>query len=275
VVDVPRFSDWSTRAKLVVVLIVGILVGSALSSLGDPGQGSDPAGTSTGDETSTLDGGSPSTSPATAPEDSTNATVTDVVDGDTIKTRFHGDIITVRLIGVDSPEVAGPYTSTECFGPRASQFATKVLDGQRVRLEFDVDELDRFGRTLAYVWLGDRLFNEQLVSEGFATVATFPPNVAYIDRFRSAQREARAHDRGLWGQCDPGPFQVPGLVGGTGNGGTGGGGGGNCDASYPGVCIAPYPPDLDCADVPFTNFQVKPPDPHGFDGDYDGVGCET
>jgi hypothetical protein len=55
----------------------------------------------------------------------------------------------------------------------------------------------------------------------------------------------------------------------------GGGGGGNCSPSYPDHCIPPPPPDLDCADVPWTNFRVLPPDPHGFDGDHDGVGCET
>jgi hypothetical protein len=54
----------------------------------------------------------------------------------------------------------------------------------------------------------------------------------------------------------------------------GGGGGGNCDSSYPDVCIPPYPPDLDCGDVPFDNFAVRGPDPHGFDGDNDGIGCE-
>jgi hypothetical protein len=59
------------------------------------------------------------------------------------------------------------------------------------------------------------------------------------------------------------------------SGGGGGGGGGGCDPSYPGVCIPPPPPDLDCDQVPFTNFAVRPPDPHGFDGDGDGVGCET
>jgi len=61
-----------------------------------------------------------------------------------------------------------------------------------------------------------------------------------------------------------------------GEGGSGGsGGGGNCDPSYPTVCIPPPPPDLDCADVPYRNFTVLPPDPHGFDGDGDGVGCES
>ena len=49
----------------------------------------------------------------------------------------------------------------------------------------------------------------------------------------------------------------------------------NCDPSYPTVCIPPPPPDLDCPDIPYRNFQVLPPDPHNFDGDNDGIGCET
>lgn len=57
--------------------------------------------------------------------------------------------------------------------------------------------------------------------------------------------------------------------------GSGGGGGGNCDPSYPDFCIPPPPPDLDCADVNGSNFTVVGSDPHGFDGDNDGVGCET
>jgi endonuclease YncB( thermonuclease family) len=56
---------------------------------------------------------------------------------------------------------------------------------------------------------------------------------------------------------------------------TGGGGGGNCDSSYPDVCIPPYPPDLDCPDIEFRQFEVRGPDPHGFDGDNDGIGCES
>jgi len=48
-----------------------------------------------------------------------------------------------------------------------------------------------------------------------------------------------------------------------------------CDSSYPSVCIAPYPPDLDCGEIGYSNFRVVPPDPHGFDGDKDGIGCES
>jgi micrococcal nuclease len=145
-----------------------------------------------------------------------------------------------------------------------------MLEGQEVGLEFDVERLDRFGRTLAYVWLDDQLFNEVLVARGFAHVSTYPPNVKYVDVFLEAQREARSAERGLWGttcksELPPG-IPPPPVTG----------GGGNCDhLHYPGVCIAPYPPDLDCADVPYTNFKVIGSDPHGFDGNDNGVGCET
>ena len=195
------------------------------------------------------------------------ATVTRVIDGDTIEVDLDGEILDVRLIGIDTPETVDPSEPVQCYGPAASRFTTKELDGEQIRLEFDVERTDRYGRTLAYVWLGDGLFNETLVARGFALVTTYPPNVRYVDRFLAAQRDARSHERGLWGAvCNqPKPEPVD----------TGGGGGGNCDPSYPDVCIPPYPPDLDCADVSFTNFDVKPPDPHGFDGDFDGVGCET
>jgi micrococcal nuclease len=142
-----------------------------------------------------------------------------------------------------------------------------VLQGRPVRLEFDVERIDRYGRTLAYVWLGDDLFNETLVARGFAQVTTYPPNVKYVDRFLAAQRDARSHERGLWGAVCNQPKPEPVNTG----------GGGDCDPSYPDVCIPPYPPDLDCDDVPFSYFEVKPPDPHDFDSDADAdlIGCES
>ena len=68
-------------------------------------------------------------------------------------------------------------------------------------LEFDVERRDRYGRTLAYVWIGDELLNRTLVAEGYATVTTYPPNVKYVDRFTAAQREAREAGLGVWGAC--------------------------------------------------------------------------
>jgi hypothetical protein len=118
----------------------------------------------------------------------------------------------VRLIGVDTPEVSGG--EGPC-GPEASAFTAKQLAGEQVRLEFDEEKTDRYNRALAYVWLGDELYNETLVREGYAEVSTFPPNVKYEDRFLAAQDEAQAAGVGPWnpaGPCassDPAPAPTP------------------------------------------------------------------
>ena len=127
--------------------------------------------------------------------------VTRVVDGDTIVVRDAGADVRVRLIGVDTPESVKPGTPVECFAIAASNFTKRELTGVGVRLEYDVDRFDRYGRTLAYVWVGTTMFNEELVAEGYAAVETVPPDVRYADRFLAAQRTARAHDRGLWSAC--------------------------------------------------------------------------
>lgn len=127
--------------------------------------------------------------------------VTRVVDGDTIVVDGGSADVRVRLIGVDTPESVKPGTPVECFAIAASNFTKHALTGVRVRLEYDVDRFDRYGRTLAYVWIGGSLFNEELVAEGYAAVETVPPDVRYADRFLAAQRDARLHDRGLWSAC--------------------------------------------------------------------------
>jgi micrococcal nuclease len=130
------------------------------------------------------------------------ALVTRVVDGDTAHVRFHGRDVTIRFIGVDTPETVAPGQPVECYGPEASRFATGALTGKRVRLEFDVERTDPYGRTLAYLWMPDgSMFNETLVRDGFATVATYPPDTRYVHRFEEAQRNAMASSRGLWGTC--------------------------------------------------------------------------
>jgi micrococcal nuclease len=117
-----------------------------------------------------------------------------VSDGDTIRLRGLGR---VRLIGVDTPEVFG---HAECFGRQASEFAKRLLPaGTRVRYRPGVDERDRFGRLLAYIWLADgRMLNALLVERGYATPLTIAPNVEYADLFVRASRRARNASRGLW-----------------------------------------------------------------------------
>ena len=216
----------------------------------------------------------------------------------------------MRYIGIDTPETVDPRTTVECFGREAAAKNRELVEGREVLLEQDVSERDRFDRLLRYVWVrGDdgitRHVNEELVKWGFAASSAYPPDVRYQGLLDAAEREARDNSRGLWAVCEgphqplpappppppppapappppapppaprpappaplpppppppaaPAPAPPPG---------------GRCDPSYPTVCIPPPPPDLDCGEVPYRRFQVRPPDPHRFDGDSDGIGCE-
>lgn len=125
--------------------------------------------------------------------------VTRIVDGDTIKVNFNGKEESVRLIGIDTPESVHPDASKNLpEGKVASEYTKSKLDGKEVGLEFDVQERDHYGRLLAYVWIGGEMFNNVLLSEGYAQVATYPPNVKYVDDFTAIQKEARENNKGLW-----------------------------------------------------------------------------
>ncbi|MGQ9531995.1 MAG: thermonuclease family protein [Desulfotomaculales bacterium] len=106
----------------------------------------------------------------------------------------------VRLIGVNAPEIAHDSRPAEYFGREAADFTRQRLHGREVHLAFDVQKRDQYGRLLAYVFDGERLFNAELVARGYAQVMTVPPNVSYADLFLALQREARAAGRGLWGK---------------------------------------------------------------------------
>lgn len=125
--------------------------------------------------------------------------VTRVIDGDTIEIDLNGRRERVRYIGIDTPETVHPNRGVEPYGLAASAANRRLVEGRKVRLELDVEKRDRYGRLLAYIWVEDILVNEWLVRNGYAQIATYPPNVRYVDRFLEAQREARASDRGLWG----------------------------------------------------------------------------
>jgi micrococcal nuclease len=125
--------------------------------------------------------------------------VTRVVDGDTFRM---GDE-RVRLIGVDTPETKKPGSPVECFGKKASAFTTKMLDQEEVVLTLDVEERDRYGRTLAYVKRKRDGFdiNRELIKRGYALPLTIPPNVKHADAYRELGAKARDRGRGLWSAC--------------------------------------------------------------------------
>ena len=190
-------------------------------------------------------------------------TVTRVIDGDTIEVNIGGVIYDVRYIGMDTPEI---YSGVEWLGPEATNANAAMVAGKQVVLEKDVSETDQYGRLLRYVWVqsggGWLLVNLELLRMGLATVTTYPPDVKYVDwLYLPAQHEAQAAGIGLWGTPPPPPPPPPPS--------------GGCDPSYPTVCIPPSPPDLDCPQISFRRFVVRAPDPHGFDGDNDGIGCES
>jgi micrococcal nuclease len=132
------------------------------------------------------------------------ATVTRVVDGDTIVVDLGDRTEKVRLIGIDTPETKDPRKPVQCYGKEASKRTEALLpEGTAVRLERDVELRDRYGRLLAYVFRQpDGLFvNLELARGGYAQVLTIPPNVANADRFVAAVAEARRAGRGLWSAC--------------------------------------------------------------------------
>jgi micrococcal nuclease len=107
----------------------------------------------------------------------------------------------VRYIGVDTPETVKPDTPVQCYGPRASDENHRLVEGRTVRLVFDREQRDDYGRLLAYVYAGRRFVNAALVRGGYARTLAIPPNTSHASRLqRLAMRAARA-GRGLWGTC--------------------------------------------------------------------------
>lgn len=238
------------------------------------------------------------------PEGAEPAQLARVVDGDTAEFVLpDGSVADVRFTLIDTPETVDPGQPVGCFGEEASAFTAWLLSlGGDVYLERDVSDADRFGRLLRYVWLdfgGGEVYlvNEAIARSGYGQLSTFPPDVKYVDQIRDANAFAREHQLGLWGACEsfgapavdpppavvPAPVQAPAVqeaappvqqpvqeqpapvvpapVS-------------DCHPSYPSLCL-PGSPDVDCGEIAARQFPVLPPDPHGFDGDSDGVGCES
>jgi micrococcal nuclease len=124
-----------------------------------------------------------------------------VIDGDTIEVRVNGGEDDVRYIGIDTPETVKPGTPVQCFGPQAHELNQRLVAGRTVRLVFDSERRDVYGRLLAYVWLDHRMVNAELVRRGFARTLTIAPNDAHAGLFHRLAAEAGRAGRGLWGAC--------------------------------------------------------------------------
>ena len=216
-------------------------------------------------------------------------TIERIIDGDTVEIRLSSGLQdTVRLIGVDTPEVSKSNRSDEykgvtdvlcldLWGARATEFAETYLIEQKqgvqtMTLETDslTGERGYYNRLLAYIIVDGIDFNSLLVENGYARVYTEEP-FSKASAYLSLEKSAQQQNIGLWSckstqvsTLTPTPpiakQHSSNLA---------------CDPSYPTVCIPSYPPDLDCGEIPYRRFTVLETDPHGFDRDNDGIGCET
>ena len=218
-----------------------------------------PSYTPTSTPTRTL------TPTSTATLSGESATVTQVIDGDTIAVSIGGVEYVVRYIGVDTPERNDP------CGPEAAAANAALVGGQTVRLVKDVSETDRYGRLLRYVYVGGLFVNEQLVRDGWARSARYPPDTAFADHFDRLAAQAQAAGLGCWptgafGGGAPAPTQPSGA------------------GAAPPAAVCECSANLyNCSDFS-THRQAQAcyeyclslgaGDVHSLDGDADGIACE-
>jgi len=171
--------------------------------------------------------------------------VTRVVDGDTI----HVDGSSIRFTLASTPEPTTPEPN-EPGGIEAKQFVEQVCPvGSTVLVDEDDGQTEgSYGRMIAVIYCNGVNLNEAVIEAGHG----------YLDSSFCDRSEFAMHS---WAQKYGCGTTIQTIQ--------------SCDPSYPDVCIAPSPPDLDCKDVPYRKFTVLPPDPHRFDGDKDGIGCES
>ena len=134
-------------------------------------------------------------------EAASTARVERVVDGDTIVVRIDGRSERVRYIGVDTPESVKPGVRVQCFAKAAAAENRRLVLGRSVRLEYDAEARDRYGRLLAYVWRDDVLVNAELVRLGYGKPLEIAPNLAHAAELRRLAADARRAHRGLWSRC--------------------------------------------------------------------------
>ncbi|MBD2452376.1 thermonuclease family protein [Nostoc sp. FACHB-152] len=197
-------------------------------------------------------------------------TVVSVGDGDTLRVRNQkGQPVTIRLGCIDAPEL-----KQNPWGQQSKARLQQLLPvGQSVQVR--QIERDKYERLVAEIFVNNRSVNLTMVQEGQAVVYR-----QYLQgcnstkgQFLQAEADAKSKKLGFWNQSQPtmpwdfrrgkkptSTTRSPQVQ--------------QCDLSYPDICIPPNSPDLNCSDIPYRRFKVVPPDPHGFDRDKDGVGCE-
>jgi micrococcal nuclease len=269
------------RAVLAIVTLGGLLLIAGVGSA---------AGSASGKHVASAAASQPDDAASQTPADDVAVpdakkgpySVVDVIDGDTVKVSHEGRTLTVRLIGIDTPETTDPQRPTECFGPEASARAHQLLDGNLVQLEFDPsqDSQDQYGRTLAYVYAGSTMVNQVLLEQGYAHEHTYAQPYRYQAQFRAAEAAARGAGLGLWSIS-------------TCNGDTTAAANGTASAAAQPAAARQAQPtaptsstpgtpagDLNCSDFATqpeaqAALNSDPSDPNNLDADNDGVACES
>jgi len=144
------------------------------------------------------DGGGPDRQPSGG---SVIVEVDRVVDGDTAKVFYEGESEYVRYIGIDTPESVQPDAPVECFGEQSKDFNAGLIEGQDMKMVFDEEKRDHYGRLLAYVYVNGKMINAEMLRRGYATTLEISPNTSKASQFRDLEEEARDAGRGLWSAC--------------------------------------------------------------------------
>ncbi|WP_159610428.1 thermonuclease family protein [Glutamicibacter sp. JC586] len=126
-------------------------------------------------------------------------TVTRVIDGDTVDMQIAGNETRVRLLNIDTPETLDPNKPVECLGPEASDHLKSLLKpGDKVKLKYDLEREDRYGRTLAAVFKDDEFINRSIAAAGLGVAVKFEPNTKYYQEILDAQQAAQDDNAGLF-----------------------------------------------------------------------------
>ena len=184
--------------------------------------------------------------------------VTEIIDGDTI--RVYGK--SIRFALVDTPERG------EAGFNAAKNFIANICPvGSSVIVDEDDKQTEgSYGRMIGVIYCNGINLNQAVLDAGHAEITTFYctksefVNRSWAQKHGCEIKETQETSLPKTTQSPPAPTPQPEEI--------------KCDPSYPTVCIPPYPPDLDCDEIPHINFKVLQPDPHRFDGDKDGIGCE-